>query len=61
MTGIVYFCKYFHRSQAFSPMSTDYRVYAHIYSASRGVVASACALLAYTGANQVDNIYKDGL
>ncbi len=42
-------------------MCADYRVYAHISRQSRAVVASACALLAYTGAHQVENIYKDEL
>ena len=56
---IVYFCNYFPRSRDFSLMSADYRVYAHISRQSRGVVASACAFLAYMGAHQVENIYKD--
>ncbi len=42
-------------------MSADYRVYAHISHQSRSVVASAYGFLAYTGAHQVENIYKDGL
>ncbi len=58
-TYIVYLCKYFPRSRAFSLMCADYRVYAHISRRSRAVVASTCALLAYTGAHQVENIYKD--
>ncbi len=42
-------------------MCADYRVYTHISRRSHAVVASACALLAYTGAHQVENIYKDEL
>ncbi len=42
-------------------MRADYRVYAHISCQSRAIVASACTLLAYMGAHQVENIYKDGL
>ncbi len=57
---IVYLCKYFPRSRAFSRMRADYRVYAY-KSRQSGAVASACAFLAYTGAHQVENIYKDGL
>ncbi len=38
-------------------MSADDRVYPHISRQSRG----AYAFLAYTGAHQVENIYKDGL
>ncbi len=56
---IVYLCKYFPRSRAFSLMCANYRVYANISRRSRAVVA--CALLAYTGAHQVENIYKDEL
>ncbi len=58
---IVNLCKYFPRSQAFSLMCADYRVYAQASRQSRGVVASDCAILAYTGAYQVENIYKDEL
>ena len=56
---IVYLCKYFPRSRAFSLMWADYRVYKHISRRSRAVVA--CVLLAYTGAHQVENIYTDEL
>ncbi len=59
--AIVYLCKYSPRSQAFSLMRADYRVYAWASHHSHGVVASACAFLAYTGAHQVENIYKDEL
>ncbi len=58
---IVYFCKYFPSSQAFSLMRADHRVYAHSAHHSRGVVASTCAFLAYTSAPQVIGIYKDEL
>ncbi len=58
---IVYLCKYFPRSRAFSLIRVDYRVYAQASRHSRGHVASACAFLAYTGAHQVENNYKDEL
>ncbi len=58
---IVYFCKYLPHSQAFSLIRADYRVYVQVSHHSRGVVASACAFLAYMGAHQVENIYKDEL
>ncbi len=58
---IVYFCKYFPRSRALSVMRVNYCVYAQALRQSRDIVASACAFLAYMGAHQVENIYKDGL
>ena len=58
---IVYLCKYFPRLRAFLILRAEYRVYAQASRHSRGVVANACAFLAYTGAHQVENIYKDGL
>ena len=57
-SGIVYFCKYFLRLLAFSLMSADCRVYGHTSRQIHDVVANACAFLAYTGAHQVENIYK---
>ncbi len=58
---IVYLCKYFPRSRAFSPMHADYHVYAWASYHRPGVVASACTFLAFMGAraHQVENIYKD--
>ncbi len=61
VVGIVYLCKYFPRLRAFSLMHANYRIYARASRHSRGVVASACAFLAYTGAHQVENNYKDEL
>ena len=59
---IIYLCKYFPCSRAFSLiMYTDYRVYAQPLRQSRAVVASGCAFLACMGAYQVENIYKDEL
>ncbi len=58
---IVYLCKYFPRSRAFSLIRVDYRVYARASRHSRGLVASACAFFACTGAHQVENDYKDEL
>ncbi len=58
---IVYLCKYFPSSRAFSLMCVDYLVYARASHHSRGVVASVRAFLAYTAAHQVENIYKDEL
>ncbi len=57
-SGIVYFHTYLPRSRAFSLMGTNYRVYTQASRQSCGVVASACAFLAYTGAHQVENIYN---
>ena len=61
--AIVYLCKYFPHSRAFSLMRADYCVYIWAGIApqthSRSVVSSACAFLAYTGAHQVENIYKE--
>ncbi len=42
-------------------MCADYRVYAQALRQSPAVVASDCAFLAYTGAYQLENIYKDEL
>ena len=39
-------------------MHADYRVYAQASHRSHGVVASACAFLAYTGAHQVEIFTK---
>ncbi len=54
MRAIVYLCKYFPHLRAFSLMRVDYRVYARASRHSR-------LFLAYTGAHQVENNYKDEL
>ena len=50
---IVYLCKYFPCSRAFSLMRANHRVYAPASHHTRGVVDSACAFLAYKGTHQV--------
>ncbi len=57
---IVYFCKYFSPFEGFFNNERWLsRIRAYITSKSRRCV-SACAFLAYKGAHQVENIYKDG-
>ena len=55
----VYICKHFPPFTDFSLISAGQ--YEQEFASSHGNVASACALLAYTSAHQVENLYKNEL